>query len=277
MSLILDMGGKSRVVMTAAPQAGGLIPSDAEYTKEDLEQARKDAEKEIRDLTLDLRESDLAVKAARRALEEGVVKAEMDGIVGVVNDPENPPTDGTPFLTVVSENGQFIQSGLNELYLGTVSEGDTVYMTSYMDGSTFEGTIKSVSPYPDTTGRFGYFGSDVTYYPMIISVTDPAVKLNEGDYLEVRADQSSAMTGPGESSKLYVFKAFIQDENGQKYMYKDDNGKLVRQDIVIGGMSGEAYEVLSGITEEDYVAFPYGNSVREGAKTRQGTVDELYQ
>ena len=276
MSLILDMGGKSRVVFTEAPQGGGLIPSDAYYTKEELEQARKDAEKEIRDLTLDLRESDLSVKAARKALEEGVVKAQMDGVVGVVNDPENPPTDGSPFLTVVSENGQYIMSALNELYLGTVSEGDTVYMTSYMDGSSFEGTVRSVSPYPDTTGRFGY-GNDVTYYPMIISVTDPEVVLSEGNYLEVRADQSSAMAGPEEGGKLYVFKAFIQDENGQKYMYKDNDGKLVRQDITIGGMSGESYEVLSGITAEDYVAFPYGSSVRDGAKTRRGTMDELYQ
>ena len=277
MSLILEVGGRSRVVMTAAPQAGGLIPSDAFYTKEELEQARKDAEKEIRDLTLDLRESDLAVKAARRALDEGVVKAQMDGIVGTVNDPENPPTDGSPFLTVISESGQYIQSALNEYYLGTVNAGDTVYMMSYMNGSSFEGTVKSVSPYPDTTGRFGYYGNEVTYYPMIISVTDPTVTLNEGDYLEVRADQSSSMTDPGEGGKLYVFKAFIQDENGRKYMYKDDNGKLVRQDIMIGGMSGESYEVLSGITADDYVAFPYGSSVREGARTRQGTMDELYQ
>lgn len=276
MSLILDMGRKSRVVFTEAPQGGSLIPSNAYYTKEELEQAKKDAEKEIRDLTLDLRESDLSVKAARKALEEGVVKAQMDGVVGVVNDPANPPTDGSPFLTVVSENGQYIMSALNELYLGTVSEGDTVYMTSYMDGSSFEGTVKSVSPYPDTTGRFSY-GSDITYYPMIISVTDPEVVLTEGNYLEVRADQSSAMAGPEDGGKLYVFKAFIQDENGQKYMYKDNDGKLVRQDITIGGMSGESYEVLSGITADDYVAFPYGSSVREGAKTRRGTMDELYQ
>jgi hypothetical protein len=34
--------------------------------------------------------------------------------------------------------------------------------------------------------------------------------------------------------------------------------------------------IHSGITEEDFVAFPYGKSVVEGAPTYEGTDQDLY-
>lgn len=277
-TLVMDVTGSQRILFRLADgDTTGLISPDAFYTKEDLEQARQDARRSIQSLQLDLREADINIQAARRALEEGDVKAVMDGTITTVSDPENPPSDGSPFLTLLSEKGQYIESGLNELYLGTVAAGDPVYLTSYMDGSMMEGTIQSISPYPDTSGRFGW-GSTSAYYPMIINVTDTDVKLREGDYLEVRVDSSAgSAAAAGGRGKFYLWKAFIRDENGQKYIYKDDGGRLVRQDIRVGGLSGESYEILSGVTPEDYVAFPYGNAVREGAKTRQGTLDELYQ
>jgi hypothetical protein len=50
----------------------------------------------------------------------------------------------------------------------------------------------------------------------------------------------------------------------------------VKQYIEVGKVSGEGYEILSGVTTDDYLAFPYGKEVKEGAKTREGTIDELY-
>ena len=41
-------------------------------------------------------------------------------------------------------------------------------------------------------------------------------------------------------------------------------------------MSGDSYEILDGLAGSDYIAFPYGKNVKEGAKTREGTVDDLY-
>ena len=39
-------------------------------------------------------------------------------------------------------------------------------------------------------------------------------------------------------------------------------------------MNGQYLEVIGGITEEDYLAFPYGNKVKEGAKTKISENDE---
>ena len=59
-------------------------------------------------------------------------------------------------------------------------------------------------------------------------------------------------------------------------MKRGEDGLLMKQYIEVGKTSGEGYEILSGVTTDDYLAFPYGKEVKEGAKTREGTIDELY-
>ena len=76
---------------------------------------------------------------------------------------------------------------------------------------------------------------------------------------------------------LYLYNAFVREEDGKMYVMKrGGDGLLVKQYIEVGKISGEGYEILSGVTTDDYLAFPYGKEVKEGAKTREGTIDELY-
>ena len=49
----------------------------------------------------------------------------------------------------------------------------------------------------------------------------------------------------------------------------------MKQEIEVGEISGEGYRIISGVTMQDYLAFPYGKEVQEGAKTREGTLDDL--
>ena len=44
----------------------------------------------------------------------------------------------------------------------------------------------------------------------------------KGDSLELTIDTSSE----GSDSGLYIDKSYVRTENGQSYIYKDDNGKL---------------------------------------------------
>ena len=44
-----------------------------------------------------------------------------------------------------------------------------------------------------------------------------------------------------------------------------------------GTLSDEGYEVLDGLSESDWIAFPYGKNVKEGAKTREASIRELYE
>ena len=69
----------------------------------------------------------------------------------------------------------------------------------------------------------------------------------------------------GTDNSLYIEKTYIREENGQSYVYKvGEDGLLTKQIIQTGGsLYGYYTEVKSGLTLEDYVAFPYGKTVKE--------------
>ena len=251
-----------------------ILSGDISYTSDELAKAKQDAKEKLKSLELDLKESDIKIEKAEKALEKGVVTANMDGVVKTAGDPESPPTDGSPFITVSGTEGLYLRSGVKESRLGTISEGDIVTVTSWQTGGQYEAQIKSISPYPDSTGMFDGDGSE-TYYPFTAVVTDKSAQMVNGEWVEV----SYTSTNPNRpSNTLTVLKAFVREEDGKKYVYKrDENNKLKKQYIITGTLSDSGYEVLEGLSESDWIAFPYGKNVKEGAKTREGSVRELYE
>ena len=58
---------------------------------------------------------------------------------------------------------------------------------------------------------------------------------------------------------------------------KVGNDKLKKQNVVTGKLLwGSYYEVKSGLSEEDYIAFPYGKTVVEGADTKESSSSDYY-
>lgn len=125
------------------------------------------------------------------------------------------------------------------------------------------------------------YGSDSSnsIYPFIAYIDNADAVLTNGEYVQITA-ASSAVTenpSPDQGDGFYLFGAFILDENGRKYVYlRDTDKKLKKQEIKVGKYADGSYEIISGVTPSDWLAFPYGKDVKEGAFTREGTVDELY-
>lgn len=86
-----------------------------------------------------------------------------------------------------------------------------------------------------------------------------------GQYLDLTIDTAADENTTG---GLYISQEYVKDENGQSYVYKEENGKLVKQKVKTGkSLWGSYIEIKSGITESDYIAFPYG--VSEGEKVKE--------
>ena len=251
-----------------------LLSSDIYYTSDELAKARREARDKLRDLELNLRESDIKIEKAQKALDKGVVTANMNGVVKTAGDPKSPPTDGSAFITVAGSEGLFVRSGIKESKLGTLKEGDIVTVTSWQTGGQYEAEIKSISPYPDNSGMFSGDGNE-TYFPFTANLLDREAALQNGEWVEV----SYKTTGDSGKSRgtLTVQKAFVREEGSKKYVYvRDENNKLRKQYIVTGTLRDTGYEVLDGLSESDWIAFPYGKNVKEGAKTREASIGELY-
>ena len=209
------------------------------------------------------RQAQADLKELQSELEDGVVYAKKDGIVTTVCDPANPPKDGTPFLQLSGASGLYISGTIGELDLDTVKIGQSVSAVNYMTGDTYEGTISEISNVPsDSVNYYGDSNPNSSFYEYTAYIENPQ-NLKKGDSLELTIDTSSE----GSDSGLYIDKSYVRTENGQSYIYKDDNGKLKKQSVKTGkSLWGSYVEIKSGLTNDDYIAFPYG--VREGEKTK---------
>ena len=260
----------------SASESNSLISSSASYTSEELRTALIEEREKLEDYKLDLKEAQLKLTKAKNALAKGEAKANTDGVVKKVGDPQNPPKDGSAFLQIGEAKGMTVRAGISERKLGRLKPGDKVRINSWQSGEQMTATVDEISPYPDTSGTFSSTDSAASLYPFTANIDETDTQLAEGEWVEVYIGTGVSEEDAGTS--LYVMKAFVRDDGEGKYVLKrGKDKKLVKQKIKVGKSSGSSYEVLSGLDPDDWIAFPYGKNATEGNKTREGTVDELYE
>ena len=159
--------------------------------------------------------------------------------------------------------------------------GDHVSVLSWQSGSSYEAEITDISPYPDTTGQYDGYGDTAaaSYYPFTARILDENAQLNANEYLDITIGGSDAMAMLyGESDEFYLYKAFILEDDEGRYVYKrGEDGKLTRQNIETGQTRNNSWEILSGLTVNDWIAFPYGKQVKEGANCKESALTDLYE
>ena len=257
-----------------------LIPADAEMTAEDIKASIMELEDTVKDLVLDEREATLKLKIEEDAVKEGTVFAKMDGYVRRVNDLKKASSEGVPLVQVTGSSGLYVRGDMSETMLEKYHEGDKVMVQSWQSGMVYEAEITEISPYPSRDVFYGYYGTNqsASSYPFLACIKDSSAELDQNEYLQISfSDTPMDDLEYEDDDSLFLYKAFILEEGNHKYVYKrGEDGLLVKQEVEIGEMNAQGWEILSGLTLDDYVAFPYGKDVREGAKTREGTFEELY-
>ena len=93
-----------------------------------------------------------------------------------------------------------------------------------------------------------------------------------GDHTEMGYSTGSSEHG------IYLENPFLRTEMGRTYVYlRGADGKLEKRYVTTGkSLWGSYTEILEGITEEDFIAFPYGKHVKEGAETVESDLSDLY-
>ena len=250
-----------------------VIPQDEiiqGYSKEELDKAVSEKEKEIKDTVLDMKEADLKIKKVEQQLQGEVVKSTLDGTVKKVGDPLKGEIDGEPFIVVESTAGAYIQGFMGEYQMNSVEPGQIVTGMGYESQMMFQAEITEISPYPQEGYNAGM--QEQSYYPFTAVIQDgQGFKANEMVSMEMPSQD-------GEIAGIFVSREFIRSQNGEEFVYKEgENSKLVKQPVTTGRtFYGSTVEIKNGITMEDSLAFPYGKNVREGAKTRQASLEDLY-
>lgn len=236
------------------------------------EDAIKIQQNKVESLKLDIRESKLNIEKLEKKVKKEVIYSKLDGTVAKVGDPATTASDGSDFMTIKSKEGFYVKGTVSELMLDQIKEG-TILNCSGQSGD-FEAEVVDVSEYPVSGDNYSGNGNpNVSYYSYTATIPDKSVKVSDDDYWLTITLQSDT-----QSKGIVLDRAFVRSENGNSYVYKDDNGVLKKQKLIVGGNVNGGYSVLvtGRITRDDKIAFPYGDTVKEGAKTQEVSVDELY-
>ena len=249
---------------------------DTSMTQLDLNKAILEKAQAVKEQEVNLKVAKLKLDKKLAELGDGNVYAEFDGTVKAVRDPDAAYNNSEAVVELSGGGGYYVTGTLSEMDLGSVQVGDSVSISSWMTGAACEGTIVSIDDYPTSnSNNWGDGNRNVSYYPFKVFVTEDA-NLQPNDYVDIQYQKVSAQQQAG--SSLYLQSMFIREDNGKSYvMARGEDGRLEQRWVQTGrDLWGSYTQIRGGLTVDDYVAFPYGRDVVEGAHTQEATTDQLY-
>ena len=242
------------------------------YTQQQLRQMRAQKKEEIKKLEFELKLAETEYKIMQKELEDGNVYAEVDGSVVSVLPEEEARAGRQPMIKVSGGGGYYVNCSVSELEKENMTIGMEVTVNDWNTGMTYTGTVESMGDFPSADGYWNGLGNpNTTYYPFTVFI-DGSADLQTYSYVSVM--YSTAGTEHG----IYLENPFVLTEQGSSYVYVlGDGGRLEKRAVVTGkSLWGSYTEILSGITEDDLIAFPYGKHVKDGAPAEEREISELY-
>lgn len=236
----------------------GIMPSEREAKL-------KEKKKELTNLTLDRKEAVLNYEKKRREVSEGTIISTVQGQVKSVGNIEDMIDTGTPFLTVTSSEGFYLEGTVNEMDLDQISVGQTVSVMNMENGMTAEAEITSISKFPTSdNGNSWGVNPNTSNYPFTAYLSNAdGFKNYQSVSITIESDNQA------NTDALYIPLSYIREDNGESYVFiQDENGRLKKQTVETGAMLyGYYQEIKSGLTPEDFITFPYGKNIKDGVKT----------
>ena len=250
-------------------------------TESMLKEEIQEKEEEIWEVEKAIAEGKIKYKEDKAKIDKATIKAKFKGTVTKSCTLDTIPTDNSPAIIVKAKTGMFVHFLINELELDDVQVGGRVVCKSWATSESYEAEVTEVSPYPSSENNSDYSFSmasnpNSSYYP-VTAYVEQAEGLNSNDQVYVLFD--SVSMGKAESG-LYLEKKYVRSDGGSYYVFKRGKDKLLHKQVVkVGKSVEEYYEILDGLTDEDYIAFPYPDKdMVEGAKTEivDSDSDDVY-
>lgn len=243
------------------------------FTAAQIAQMRSEQEKTIKDVEFNIKMAEAEYKIAQTEVNDGNVYAQIDGKVLSVLDPDEAMMLQQPVVKVSAGGGFYVEGSVSELDRDTMVIGQEVSINDWNTGMVYTGSVVYLGDYPSAGDYWNGTGNpNATYYPFRVFV-DESADLQAGRYVSI------SFSADGGENGIYLENPFLRTENGRSYVYlKGADGRLEKRYVTTGkSLWGSYTEILTGLTEEDYIAFPYGKNVREGAKTEESEdMSELY-
>ena len=255
------------------------------YTADDIKKMLGDKQLELSKLQTQRKQAELDLTKLQQKLSNATVTSTITGIVTTAVPLDENTSTSEPFIVISSTEGLYLTGSLNELKLETLTVGQKISAMSYRSGTSFDATIREISPYPSSTSNNNYGNNpNSSEYPFIAYIENPE-GLREGEGVDIMVDGYNPYSGitNTEDMPLYIAKAYVREEDdGRAYVYMaNSEGLLEKKYVTTGKIIDSVFVEIKEkfITQDSYLAFPYGD-VKEGYKTKimdSNDMDRIYQ
>ena len=221
------------------------------------------------------------IEKKKKEMENSVVKSEIAGVIKSLNENQYDTSTGqeVPFLTILATGDFRIKGKVSEQNIWSFYVDMPVLIRSRIDETqTWTGTISEIV----TNGESGenenqYFDSGMsetsTKYPFYVVLDDAeGLMLGQHLYIETDFDQIEVKEG------LWLYEGYVMvEEDGNFVWVANKNEKMEKRAIEVGEYDTDLgmYQILSGVTEEDCIAFPM-DYIEEGLSATKN-LEEAYQ
>lgn len=211
---------------------------------------------------------DAEIAGLKAAVKNASVKAPMNGTVEKVQDPSAMTDPSAAFMTITADGDYRIKGKLSEQSIGVIYEGLEMLVRSRVDdGQTWKGVVTSIETKEEKEeDSFGMDqGESASTYAFYVTL-DSIEGLMLGQHVTMEPDL-------GEMEGLVIPNGYLVfDEDGSNYVYAVSKigEKLEKREVQTGEVYDEAgmIQIVSGLAETDYVAWPDNEDCVEGAATK---------
>ena len=218
---------------------------------EQLAQQIRDGELQYRQLC-----HDIALLTA--SAENGTLNSAIDGVVAKLTPDAKA---GEPMLEIRGGSGKSVISCmLGETDLNKYPVGTELTGFSYDIGSDVTARVTYVGSMPVMDNYSNGGNPNSSGYTMLLEVQGDT-ELPLYSYVEFTSFEPLSKSGT-----IYLYEAFVREIDGQDCIFVARDGILHKVPVHTGRRVMEYIELVgSDLTREDYIAFPYGKTVRDGA------------
>lgn len=235
---------------------------------------------DLKEAQLNQKTKEAEVQKSRDILEHATVVSPVTGRVQAVNE------NGTdnygnplPYISIQQSGSYRVKGTLGELQRGGILEGDRIKILSRTDpGQFWLGTVSLVdyeNPTQENNNNYYVMSPDEmttsSKYPFYVELDDTeGLILGQHVYMEVAAEE-------GAVSGLPISMAFISyEEDGTAFVWAEKRSHLEKRTVTLGSINDMmgTVEILDGLTEEDYIAFPDPELCRAGVSTTRSAPAE---
>ena len=227
--------------------------------------AQLDYTLQIQELELDINESKINIEAKQKEIErleklteDTEVRAETAGRVQAINEQDGENYDPSkPYMTLVETANYRIKGTVSEQFAASLMPGMAMVVRSRTDESVlWRGEIEMIDTDNPVQNNNNMYGGDeftsASKYPFYVKLeNDDGLMLGQHVYIEPEAGQ--------DEQGMFLPAYYLCDVDGSPYVWAaNSSDKLEKRNLTLGRYDPDAdsWEILGGLTPNDYIAFP---------------------